>query len=189
MRNLFKFFSPVDIRSCFLWACIFLQCALSVSYACTTPEPVVFADALKGAESIAVVRIESIRLKPQPYKEMTFMPNLEASVRVVETLSGQAPLVKIIDYGNHWCGGHQLNVGEYYVLLISSNLRRIELEQGSERIVSLFDEYQEPGNSTESRSTLLKYLKSSPGQNKFPPDFPIAKYLLRTRAAVVVAPK
>jgi hypothetical protein len=137
---------------------------------------------LQRARSAVVVRVEQVALKPQPDKDIVITPDVEAKVRVTELLFGKPAGVRTLDFSNNWCGGHDLKVGDYYVLLLRDASETVMLVPGDESIVYLFDEYREPEGSKASASALLMQLRNFVRLGSFPDAFPIEKYLDRTRA-------
>ncbi len=144
--------------------------------ACSAPGPAPFEDVLGNAVSTAVIRIEEVRLKRKGPQQITFVPDVEAEVRVTETLSGRPVTVKLLSYSSSWCGGHNLKVGDYYVLLLRENRTAVELLPNDPSILYLFGYYDEESGSTESRSRLLMHLRNYQRIHSFPDAFPVQKY-------------
>ena len=155
--------------STLLFVGLSLAQATGMAFACSYEEPRPFSDVLSEADSVAIVRIEEIRLKPQPHREITFAPEQVALVRVVETLIGRESRVQTVEFSRSWCGGHHLDVGEYYVLLSDGNQPDLTLAPGDNSIIYLFGEFDErAGSSSESSSVLLMHLRNYARGANFP---------------------
>ncbi len=156
--------------------------------ACSAPGPAPFEEVLAETVSTAVIRVEEVRLKhkgprlitirpdAEAQLRITIGPDVEAEVRVTETLSGRPAAVKLLSYSSSWCGGHNLKVGDYYVLLLRENRTAVELLPNDPSILYLFGYYDEESGSTESRSRLLMHLRNYQRIHSFPDAFPVQKY-------------
>ena len=151
--------------------------APSAAHACTDPVVPTFRETLSKASSVVIVRVESISLLPQPHKEIVIDPDMVARVRVTEVMVGRKPKIELLRFTGTWCGGHNLKVGEYYVLLVERNAKILDLERGSQSIVYLFGEYSEREDSRKSGSVLLLHLRNFARLGTFPDNFPIEKLL------------
>ena len=151
--------------------------APAVAHACMDTEVPSFKETLSKASSVVIVRVESIRLLPQLHKEIAIVPDMVARVRVTEVMVGRKPKTELLRFTGSWCGGHNLKVGEYYVLLVERNSKILELERGSESIVYLFGEYSEREHSRKSDSVLLMHLRNFARVGTFPDNFSIEQLL------------
>ena len=144
--------------------------------ACSGPESKSFQELLKSATSIAVVRVEAERLSKRT-ADPIFAAEVEASVRVVETLQGNAPTLELITYNATWCGGHRLDVGRYYVVLLQANSKTVSLAYEDRSVLGLGEEYSEVEKSAESRSLLLMNLRNFERIGQFPETFNVEPFL------------
>lgn len=163
---------------------IVLTAVPALTHACTAESPSPFADALKTAKTAMVIRVEAIELRDPEVKDIVFIPELEAKVRVAETLFGPPVGLRRIQFTSSWCGGVNLEVGEYYVFLARDSSSTVFLWPSgrASSIVYLFGEYNETEGSTASRSRLLMYLRNYARLGSFPDTFPVEKYLKHTIA-------
>lgn len=170
----------MSLRILFAAVCLALSTA---GMACPNIRQPPFSEVLAKANSAAIIRIESIRLLPQPYKNISFVPDLAAHVRVAETIFGNPAHVEEILFSGDWCGGHNLDVGKYYLLLLRDDTATVTLEPSEESIVYLFGQYSElPGNK-DSSSELLMYMRNHIRGEGLPASFPIQSYLDHNRVS------
>jgi hypothetical protein len=164
----------------------------TAAVACSYAEPPQFVEVLRNSVSAAVVRVEQIQLKDKGWRgphQVVFLPELEAEVRVAETLFGKPALVKMVEYSGQPCGGHNLIVGEYYVLLIRANERRLILQPDDRSILPLFSEYDESVGAAASQSRLLMHFRNFVRLGSFPETFPIQKYFDHNRVRSPLPPR
>jgi hypothetical protein len=156
--------------------------------ACSAPGPAPFKDVLAETVSTAIIRVEEIRLRHKGPRTITIGADVEAEVRVTETLSGKPAVVKLLSYLSSWCGGHNLKVGDYYVLLLRENRATVELLPNDASILYLFGSYDEESGSTESPSRLLMHLRNYERIHSFPDTFPVQKYFEHNFVGSLVEP-
>jgi hypothetical protein len=147
------------------------------AHACVDPIVPSFRETLPKATSVVIVRVESISLLPQRQKEIVIVPDMVARIRVSEVIKGRKPKAELIRFTGTWCGGHNLKVGEYYVLLVDRDSKVLDLERGSQSIVYLFGEYNERDGGRKSDSVLLMHLRNFVRLGTFPDSFPVEKLL------------
>ncbi len=160
-----------------------------MAMACMEPRVPSFRELLPKARSIVIVRIESISLLPQRSREIVMVPEQVARVRVAEVIAGRMPETELVRFSGLLCGGHNLQVGEYYVLLVERDARIIELAPNAESIVYLFGQYKEREGHRNSRSDLLMHLRNFASTGHFPDDFPVGKFLEHNRVPWQPAPQ
>ncbi len=166
-----------------------LTLAPAAAQACMAPSVPSFRQELSKAHSVEIVRVESISLLPQQHKDIVIVPDMVARIRTTEVLAGQKSEAELVRFTGSWCGGHNLKVGEYYVLLVDRDSRIVELPPGSQSIVYLFGEYSERNGSSKSDSALLLHLRNFARLGYFPDDFPIDKLLEHNRVTRAVTPR
>ena len=111
-------------------------------------------------------------------------PFIEADVRVAEDLQGEPARIKQLKFqSTRWCGGHTLDVGRYYVVLLHKNEGQLTLGDETNAILGLGDEYDEQEGSKLSRSRLLLELRNFQHIGLVPDGFEVQPFLdlARTR--------
>lgn len=91
------------------------------SVACSYPDPPSFSQALRSAETVAVVHVESASLKEDRLADGGHIEWIETSVRVVETVHGPSAKIRTLTHEPSSCGGIRLDPGAYVVVALRVN--------------------------------------------------------------------
>jgi len=170
----------VNVRSLARQFVMFL-CILglpSSGLACSSPDQAdskPFLEELSASKHIVLVRVESQRLLQEPSDDSSFR-NIVATIRIVDVLFGSRPQLNSISYYSHWCGGHRLDTGGYYVVLLRRDQEMLKLPFGGQLVAGLGDEYSEPIGDR-GASTLLMYLRNFSKGAELPAAFDTRPYL------------
>lgn len=152
----------------------------SPSAACSYPTPPTFAQALGSAETVAVVRIESARLKVDRVADDAYMESIETNVRVVETVHGQSAKLKTLIHLPGNCGGIRLDPGAYLVVALRFNEESVALEPDSRRLLDVSDEYRENDPDANADAGIIPLVRSAASGGALPVGFPPAHMVQRT---------
>jgi hypothetical protein len=134
-----------------------------------------FVAALTSAEHVVVVRVESQALAEYSKQDRSSRA-VVAEVRIVEVLVGKRPTLQRISYYSTWCGGHRLDVGGYYVILMPHDLPALSVPIEGQLVAGLGDEYSELVGD-DGDSTLLMYLRNFAKGAPLPSAFNLEPYL------------
>jgi len=146
--------------------------------ACSAPKDhswVSFNEELERSSHVFIVRVESQALEENEGVS-SFSRSTIAKVRVVDVLVGNRSTLETISYYSAWCGGHRLDVGGYYVVVLPKDKQELSLGFESENVVGLGDEYTEPAGDN-GVSTMLMYLRNFAKGHPLPAAFNVKPYV------------
>ena len=162
------------------------------AYACSGDPGDPFRKLLKDRESVAIVRILEQELKdaqkdvriddPSGIPAYILSPTkVVARVELSEVIlaNGDTPKLKEIHYANHWCGGHRLDAGGYYIVVVDASEEKLKLGFGDQSVLGLGVEYSEADGSDRSWSLIIKAVKEYGESGVFPDEseLPLAPFL------------
>jgi len=164
-------------RVCALvFAAALLGAVMQPARGCQIAEKPPFRELVAAATSVAIVEVTAQRAETQMIGDGEY-EFVVADLRVVETLVGDRPGVRRVRYQSHWCGGHSLNIGRFYVVVLSGNEETLKIGAGSQALLGLGDEYEEGEGSDSSRSTLLMQLRNFKHIGQVPEGFDAQPFL------------
>jgi hypothetical protein len=152
-----------------------------VADACSGTPGKPFRELLADSSSIAIVRVEAEQLSTP--KDPLF-DGVTARVRVVEAIKGAPSSFNTIEFSPNWCGGHRLEVGAYYVVLLPSGSNKLVLGYEDQSILGLGIEYNEQDRLAASSSLLLLHFRNFARLGTFPEAFSVQPYLALARMPV-----
>ncbi|HEY2345454.1 MAG TPA: hypothetical protein VGH80_06150 [Xanthomonadaceae bacterium] len=119
-------------RAWFQASCICLLAA-STAVACEYPIPPPFEETVARAHDIGIVQVVSEEMDPADASGETVI----ARVRRIETLRGKAYPIDVVHYYGGDCGGHRMDVGQYYLLVADNENARFDLANGDHSVLPL----------------------------------------------------
>ena len=128
-----------------------------VSLACSIPEPPSFTEAVESADKIFVLRILNERVTDRVAYDR---PVIEGGIEIVETILGEPPQFKLIEFANDSCGGVRLDVNHHYVVFSSQSGQFLRLVPADNSIISIEDQYIPGFDKQNYRYPFLKSVRA-----------------------------
>jgi len=150
------------------------------SVACSYPDPPSFSQALRSAETVAVVRVESASLKEDRLADGGHIEWIETSVRVVETVHGPSAKIRTLTHEPSSCGGIRLDPGAYVVVALRVNDESVALEPDARRVLDVSDEYREDDPNATANAGVVSIVRAAASGGALPVGFPPAYMVQRT---------
>ena len=165
---------------------LFLSLALvtgaSSVHACSGVAGKPFAELLKAGGSVAIVRILAQKVtyddeftrvdrsREEPVSIILSPAEVVAQIRVSEVLTGPEPAVREITFSNSWCGGHRLDTGGYYLVVVDPAVEHLALGYLDQSVLKLGQEYSEIDGSDKSSSLIVEAVKEYDSTGVFPAE-------------------
>ena len=153
---------------------LILYFASSAANACAIVEGMAFADHLKEQQTIAIIRVEALRLdRGEHYESML------GRLRVVETLKGKPAKFTSIEVDG-LCNDIRLNVGGYYLIATSQRKSKLMVGFGHSWVIDISPEYTEGKSRELYDPPVLEAVERYLSGGSLPSDFPGAEVRART---------
>jgi hypothetical protein len=128
--------------------------------ACSYPEPPSFATAIKSASNVFVFQLMAAKVMRWQDGEV-YSEWVEGSIRPVTDFKGKSMAYKTIEFSSRPCGGLNLNVGHYFLIVTNQSSEKIELRPDDQSILDITGSFTEHVPEANENVQILNSIKSA----------------------------